>query len=307
MRKLYLLLLSATLFTACVDKDYDLGDVDTDHVAIGEEGSEFKIPLARVLVTTAEINSGDVNIRDLVGKADKWLPTTLPGSAAYVDLTQLDDDAYTDGLFDALVAEMQTSPAKLNLITDLIWEDYEEAFASILGVSTGNEAAFKTTFKALYATDERVLAEIKAQFSGYLADDMRVEPLDYTVNHIDIGSDVVDMLADNLDPRGQGDKNTLHLYGEITSALPVSLGLDPQFTPTEVTFHVDVEADRPESVIPRTRLYADDLRQIVDGIDIHIPVTLEKYFPGKGFQDNLEHQIVIDLRLVKTGGLKLDL
>ena len=36
MRKLILLLLSGMLSTACVDKDYDLGNIDTDNIAIGD-------------------------------------------------------------------------------------------------------------------------------------------------------------------------------------------------------------------------------------------------------------------------------
>lgn len=38
MRKLILLLLSGVLSTACVDKDYDLGNIDTDNIAIGDRG-----------------------------------------------------------------------------------------------------------------------------------------------------------------------------------------------------------------------------------------------------------------------------
>ena len=46
MRTLSLLLLSGALMTACVDRDYDLSDLDFDNVAIGDENSEFRIPLA---------------------------------------------------------------------------------------------------------------------------------------------------------------------------------------------------------------------------------------------------------------------
>ena len=44
MRTLSLLLLSGALMTACVDRDYDLSDLDFDNVAIGDENSEFRIP-----------------------------------------------------------------------------------------------------------------------------------------------------------------------------------------------------------------------------------------------------------------------
>lgn len=47
MRTLSLLLLSGALMTACVDRDYDLSDLDFDNVAIGDENSEFRSPPCR--------------------------------------------------------------------------------------------------------------------------------------------------------------------------------------------------------------------------------------------------------------------
>ena len=51
MRKLFLPILAGALLTACIDKDYDLENVDTDNIAIGGDDSKFEVPLARVLVT----------------------------------------------------------------------------------------------------------------------------------------------------------------------------------------------------------------------------------------------------------------
>ena len=62
MRTLSLLLLSGALMTACVDRDYDLSDLDFDNVAIGDENSEFRIPLATVQVSMDEIAENGVNI-----------------------------------------------------------------------------------------------------------------------------------------------------------------------------------------------------------------------------------------------------
>ena len=62
IRKLILLLLSGMLSTACVDKDYDLGNIDTDNIAIGDEGSQFRIPLVKVLVSKDEIKNNRSNI-----------------------------------------------------------------------------------------------------------------------------------------------------------------------------------------------------------------------------------------------------
>lgn len=314
MRKFFLLLLTGALFTACIDKDYDLENVDTDNIAIGGDESQFEIPLARVLVTLEEIANGDGNIRELCEKADKWLPSKLPGNADYVDLTRLAQSTYTDALFDALVIEMQSSAAKLDEVTDLIWTDYRNEFTSILG-SPGNEAAFKTAFKTSYNTDARVLAAVKSQFSGYLTEDLSVEPISYDIGSVDISDDVIDMIADNLDPEGSGSSaNSLYLAGEIASRLPVSLYLEPELKSTATAapflkFGVEVDATAETNEIGEsedTRLYAEDLRQLVDDAVISIPVTLEKYYPGKGFGTD-GHPIEINLHLVKHGGLKLDI
>ena len=121
------------------------------------------------------------------------------------------------------------------------------------------------------------------------------------------GFDDIAMLADNLDPEGTPNaRNTLFLYGQITCGLPLSLLLDPSFSPTEITFQVGVGADKASNDIPQTQLFAEDLRQIVEGITIRIPVTLTEYYPGKGFSDD-RYQIVISLSLLKNGGLKLDI
>lgn len=316
MRKLFLPILAGALLTACIDKDYDLENVDTDNIAIGGDESKFEVPLARVLVTLEDIFNGDFNIRELCEKADKWLPSKLPGNADFVDLTQLSRNSYTDELFDALVAEMQSSAAKLDVMTDMMWTDYRDKFASILGVPVNDayEAPFKEAFRlAVRNTEQRVLNEVKSQFSGYLTEDLNVEPLDYNIGRADISDDVIDMIADNLDPEGSGSsRNSLYLAGEIVSRLPVSLYLEPEFKTAAATilkFDVKVDATQETNEIKDsedTRLYAESLRQLVDNAAINIPVTLEKYYPGRGFETD-KPQIEIKLHLIKHGGLKLDI
>ena len=313
MRKLFLPILAGALLTACIDKDYDLENVDTDNIAIGGDDSKFEVPLARVLVTLEDIANGDLNILELCEKADKWLPSKLPGNADFVDLVLLSRNSYTDELFDALVAEMQSSAAKLDVMTDMMWTDYRHKIAGALGIPAEDqyETQFKEAFRtAVRNTEQRVLNEVKSQFSGYLTEDLSVEPIDYNIGRVDISDDVIDMIADNLDPEGSGSsRNSLYLAGEIVSRLPVSLYLEPEFKTAAapfLKFDVTVDATKEENAIPSTQLYADDLRQIVDGATIRIPIALEIYYPGKGFETD-KPQIEIKLHLIKHGGLKLDI
>lgn len=311
MRKLILLLLSGVLSTACVDKDYDLGNIDTDNIAIGDEGSQFRIPLAKVLVSKDEIKNNDGDIEKIFREADIWLPSPLPGGAKSVDLQLLQTSRNeVDKLLEALTAQMLTDDAKLNAVADLLCEEkYIGTFLPLLPAGT-NVDEFKPVFVAVFKNDETLretLADaVKTEARKYLTT-LEVNQLEYEVGHIDISSDIVDMLADNLDPEGTPNaRNTLFLYGQITSRLPLSLRLDPRLSPTEVTFQVEVGVDKTSNDIPETQLFAEDLRQIVEGITIRIPVTLTEYYPGKGFSDD-QYQIVISLSLLKNGGLKLDI
>lgn len=311
MRKLILLLLSGVLSTACVDKDYDLGNIDTDNIAIGDEGSQFRIPLVKVLVSKDEIKNNDGDIEKIFREADIWFPTQLPDDK-FVDLVKLQNEpAYVNTLLRTLREEMQTSDAKLASVVDLVWDKYAADFLPLLNLTAPDEQTFKTAFKTAYRNDaslrERLADEVSALARTYLTGSLGIDQLEYEVGHIDISSDIVDMLADNLDPEGTPNaKNTLFLYGQITSGLPLSLRLDPRLSPTEVTFQVEVGVDKTSNDIPETQLFAEDLRQIVEGITIRIPVTLTEYYPGKGFSDD-QYQIVISLSLLKNGGLKLDI
>ena len=119
MRKLILLLLSGMLSTACVDKDYDLGNIDTDNIAIGDEGSQFRIPLVKVLVSKDEIKNNGGNIEEIFREADIWFPSQLP-DGKFVDLVKLqdkDDQTYVNTLLRA----RRCRPATPNSHRSSIW------------------------------------------------------------------------------------------------------------------------------------------------------------------------------------------
>lgn len=293
------------LATSCIDKNYDLSDIDTDGVTIGDE---FRLPLATVTVGMSELSKGDTDIKALFDEADTWLPSPLPGGVKSVDLQKIQNTpSYIGELLDALIDQMKTDDVKINAVADLLYTKYLSTFLPLLPPNTDPED-FKPVFIAAFRNapmlQDELTSEIKSLAGSYLTD-LQVEDVTYDIGKIDIGSDIVDMLADNLDPKGTANpKNTLDIYGEITSALPVSLQFSPRFSPTEVEFNVHVEPG-VTSKIAETRLYESDLRQIIDGAEIILPVTLEKYFPGSGFTP--DQKIVIKLRLVKRGGLKLNL
>lgn len=317
MKRLFLPLLCGLSVIACVDRDYDLGNIATDDIAIGNDDSRFEIPLATVRVATSDLSDGSADIGSLLDKADTWLPSQLPDGASYVDLTRLGESAYTDRLFDSLLAEMRSGTTKLDAVTDLIYADYRTEFAPLLGISGADETLFKTTFRlAIAESRQEVLAEMKTQFHDFLATEFRLKPLYYDLGRIDISDDVVDMLADNLDPAEAADpKNRLYLAGTIDNRLPLSATLAPNFRSGGGTllldFDVEIAAASDDNAIEqseRTRIYADELRAFIDGSQLVLPMQLLRYYPHTGFAPAADAtQLSIRLYFVKYGALKLDI
>ena len=321
MKKLFFVLLCGACATACVDNDYDLGKVDTGNIAIGDETSRFEAPLAKVFISMKEINSDNgTRIDEIFNEADIWLPTQLPdqddnGKFVYVQRL-LNDEAYrNDNLLPLLIDEMVTNPDKLDKVADLLQAKYYTAFSELLpGVSQQEfKTAFVETFRSNETLRELLAAEVRTLANDYLTTlDVDMSNLSYAIDRIDLSDDVINMLADNLDPAETPDpKNTLHLAGTIDNRLPVTLQISPSFPPTQIVFTPTTITANPDAHdLPETRLYADDLRTIVRGITINIPLILEKYYPGKGFGDSLdeeEPQVTIQLHLIKRGALKFDL
>lgn len=105
MKKLPLLFLVGLLAAGCVDKEYDLKDVETDNIAIGDSQSEFRCPLMTIRVSMQEITDNGIDIENVFRETDIWLPTELPD--AYVDIRRLvSDEAYVSTLLDLLVDEL---------------------------------------------------------------------------------------------------------------------------------------------------------------------------------------------------------
>ena len=308
MRKFLPFLFAAALASSCIDNAYDLSNVNTDDVTIGDEDSEYRLPLATVYVSMSELNEGGADIKTLFDEADIWLPSPLPGNAAYVDLRELQNTPETiTPLLDALIDQMMDDDAKITAVADLLAEKHLSTFLPLLPPNT-DPADFKPVFIEAFRNmpmlHDRLSGEVKSLAGSYLTE-LKVQDVTYDIGKIDIGGDVVDMLCENLDSEGTPNpKNTLHLYGSITSALPVSLRLVPYFSPTNVRFDVTVEPGKTNE-IRETQLFESDLRQIIEGAEIILPVSLEKYYPGYDFTS--DQQIVITLRLIKRGGLKLNL
>lgn len=307
MRKFLPFLFAAALASSCIDNAYDLSNVNTDDVTIGDEDSEYRLPLATVYVSMSELNEGGADIKTLFDEADIWLPSPLPGNAAYVDLRELQNTPETiTPLLDALIDQMMDDDAKITAVADLLAEKYLSTFLPLLPPNT-DPADFKPVFIEAFRNmpmlHDRLSGEVKSLAGSYLTE-LKVQDVTYDIGKIDIGGDVVDMLCENLDSEGTPTPKhaaPLRQHHERPAREPAARAL---FLAYERPVRRNGRT-RQTNEIRETQLFESDLRQIIEGAEIILPVSLEKYYPGYDFTS--DQQIVITLRLIKRGGLKLNL
>ena len=112
MRTLSLLLLSGALMTACVDRDYDLSDLDFDNVAIGD-GPIDAVFKAIDKITKTGYSLDDYSIRavtageDALGEATVRLKKdgkTFTGRGVSMDIIESSVHAYISAI-NKVVAE----------------------------------------------------------------------------------------------------------------------------------------------------------------------------------------------------------
>lgn len=312
MKKLPLLFLVGLLAAGCVDKEYDLKDVETDNIAIGDSQSEFRCPLMTIRVSMQEITDNGIDIENVFRETDIWLPTELPD--AYVDIRRLvSDEAYVSTLLDLLVDELLVSDTKLDQVVELIWNTpaYRQSVTgSVPELDLDDADTFRSLFRSLYQSSPQV-RELLDEQVRLLAHDyltaLQVDDITYDIDRIDLDDNIVDMLAENLDPEGTPDaKNTLHIYGTIANRLPLSAEIQARLRPTLIEVPVQIDAKSEENVIAETPIYGEDLRTLIHGCQVVIPVTLDRYYRN-GFDNTTDCQLLIELHLVKRGGLKLNL
>lgn len=312
MKKLPLLFLVGLLAAGCVDKEYDLKDVETDNIAIGDSQSEFRCPLMTIRVSMQEITDNGIDIENVFRETDIWLPTELPD--AYVDIRRLvSDEAYVSTLLDLLVDELLVSDTKLDQVVELIWNTpaYRQSVTgSVPELDLDDADTFRSLFRSLYQNNAQV-RELLDEQVRLLAHDyltaLQVDDITYDIDRIDLDDNIVDMLAENLDPEGTPDaKNTLHIYGTIANRLPLSAEIQARLRPTLIEVPVQIDAKSEENVIAETLIYGEDLRTLIHGCQVVIPVTLDRYYRN-GFDNTADCQLLIELHLVKRGGLKLNL
>ena len=299
MRKFLTIFTLSLLAVSCIDNDYDLSDIDTDDIGIGDENSVFTCPLMTLRVAVADIVNEQGDLDGILAEADVWLPNRLPDGAEAVDVKRLTggdgqqaQQAYVQTLLTALQEEIDAdaSDRKLEQIARQIYAEYREDFLPDYLPVDVDEAEYIAAFRTVYhqqATHDLIWENIELFAARYLTTNLRIDVRPFVLSGIDVGADVRDMIVG-----GDESKTSLSLFGDIATDLPVSFSAEPSFE-AEVegsdrtlfsfpSFTVFPTAEAPVE-IEETSVSADALTVIFDQeTRIELNMQLENYYPGLG-------------------------
>lgn len=320
MKRFYLFILLMVGATSCIDEAYDLSQVADDDFAIGNDQSEFMMPLANITLTAeqliSESDSEDSDVVSVYQEADIWLPTELPGGADFVEVLLLQEDAaYLQSVLDALYAEMAQSESKRVAVCTLIAEKYREEFISVLSEDVPAEVRNQILTASVEVganligelfMDPLMQASISVsvgEVAEYHLVNMQMKDVVYEIGDLGLSSDVEDMIKANLDPKGtEPVVNALYMAGTIDSGFPFYLLIYPHLDGTEVDLG-PLRVTNEVTTIEEVRLYTEDIQVIFEGSTLTMPLRISRYYPNRGFNEQSEVHIHLTLR--KTGSLKL--
>ncbi|MEE1099706.1 MAG: hypothetical protein UHY58_07275 [Alistipes sp.] len=303
---------------SCVDSDYDLSNIENDDFTIGDDKSEFILPMAtvnfsahRMCQDTAE---GEISFMELYNELNVWLPTELPLGVDYVEVKRLSSDSeYLLSMEQALIDEMLVNEEKLEDVSALVAKRYRNLFVSLLGdevpsdvkqeLLTASDDEAAESIAALFVEYESVVGDAIAEIASTYMVNMAIEDVLFDIPALDLSSDVEDMLTNNLDPASEKNpKNALYIFGEIQSEFPFTFHLQPSLQGTSIDLG-DILVKQGTTPIEEFRFYREDLHHLFEGTTLVMPVSVERYYYKQPFNEDMEIDIHLNLR--KTGGLTL--
>lgn len=327
MRKIVitLLLCVACTLIACIDSDYDLSKITTDDIAIGDNESEFIMPVAKINFTSQNIcnstEEDEISLKEIYEEVDLWLPKSVVESSEYIDIDKLiNSDEFGEQYLNKLIHLINEEISSVkeqrdeialhiantyrNRFINLLWEsdiENKEAIATTLENATDEEAAELISQLILTHSDavEEVIAEI---FTVFLTKLLLVD-INATIPELRISSDIRKMLLESVDDSSvENPINNLYLYGVAESEFPFEFEIIPCIPESDVYFD-NITIHRGTTEIEPIRITRDEVQAILDGFTIKVPITTLRYYPRQEFTDHTKFSITLKIR--KTGALKL--
>ena len=323
MKRLLFFILLCISVAGCIDNAYDLSKLDSSDdagIVIGNDNSEFRMPLATISFSVASFNQsaadGTISITDLVNEVNIWLPSTLPGGVDYIEIGRLSEDSdYLNSILSALVNEMNADEQKRNEVCSLIAKEYRGDILSILdglipsvmlsSIYNLSDDEAGAALAGLYVVfNDIVTGAIKSVSADFLLG-LEMDKVSFNIPSLDLSSEIYEMLAENLDPDHEANPvNALYIYGTIESQLPISFILYPSLEGLRAQFG-EIEVSEGVNPFNDVRLTADDLYTLTQGYgsSFNTSIYLDRYYVNKEISN--DQKVSINLKLRKIGGLKL--
>lgn len=258
----FLTLVAALLAVSCVDSSYDLSKVSTDDFVIGDDNSEFEVPVATITLTSDNLQSGssssggalslsnvevatrasldDVTFTDILELINAFLP-----SGESVDIANLTDESTKEeevtSLVEMLIDELMTRDSKcadLAAVLHSYVDDIENAseISEVLDYLDIDTTADKITESEIYdalidlrSTDPDDIEEFKELLVAAILENLIVDLTEYTnitveenIDPISIPSDVIDIISNNT----EGANNSLSVVITIEHNFPFTFEIE---------------------------------------------------------------------------------
>lgn len=309
------------VLSSCIDTDFNLSEIDTDDITIGNNDSEFLMPLASIRISSEDIGQNigedEVSIKELYDEVSVWFPSTLPDNADYVDIARLmSDEQYTRKIFDALYNELLNDIDKRTSICEYVVHKHRQQLVDLwLNDSNPIIKVLAQEFnklsdsEAVYFLSGVIVTYadfIKNMFYGLATADidcLALNDVDVDIPSLEISSDIEDMLSENLDPASVTNPiNAIYIYGYVESDFPFQFLLSPIIENTMIVLG-DILIDKGKTDINEIRIYKEDIQTLFNGSHFNMPIVVERYYPYIGYDDT--SAITLHLYVRKTGGLKI--
>ena len=321
MKKILLFVSALSLATACIDQDFDLDKIEDLDFALGNENSEFRLPLANITVLSEALEGANTvaSLSDMFAEADIWLPS----SCNVLDLALLRDEnsrgvnSYINSLVDELFGELKTNSQKREKVATLIADQYSGSMT--VPPVLAQQGVSLHDYIALYLTDPDYSADIKQSISDLASAHLdalyAVEPVDTQLDGLDIDEGVIDALT--------GEGRALQLYGSVANYIPFdctgilviksSASSDEYddeyyndyyyFDPVEVEINLDYH--KTETELRHVEITRDVLNGLNSGATLSVSFMPTTYSPGQILPANDDSALEIALKLYKKGGLNI--
>lgn len=320
--KFYLLSLSVVAMMSCnVDENYDLSNVKTDNIVIGTNDSVFDVPVATLTLTDEDFSNistksttESMSFLEVITLVNAFLPSD---TVVDIDaLTSDDNRTEIDRLTEELVEELKSSDSKCMDLAEILYtymDDIEDepeikAVCENLGLDVDNNPSVEDIYMAIkeLVKDD----ELTGEFQDLLGDAVEINVVDgikdYTnidveeeLGTIEIPSDVVDIIKDNVD----GIDSKLSIIATFEHNFPFDFDILPLTLVNDTTGDsISINLTLTGESVDPLEIDIDRLISILEdgsGARLVTTIDLKSYISG----NESDYYLKIKLSLRKSGAI----